>query len=126
MRRCLLLGLPLLFTATPALATGGFDCRTTDGSDIVMSGTIGRVIGTPLIAAHLRIGDQPTLSTTDPDPQFAIVRSWIDSREIKVDLADPGANQFEAQLRVRIGARGTGTGTLVRNGVTHRVRCEVE
>ena len=126
MKRFLLLGLPLLFAATPAFATGGFDCRTTDGSNIVMSGTIGRVIGSPLVAAHLRIGDQPTLSTTDPDPQFAIVRSWIDSREIRVDLADPGANHFEAQLRVRIMTRRGANGTLVRGGVTHPVRCEVE
>ena len=122
----ILLGLPLLLIASPALATGGFDCVTTDGSRIVMSGTIGRVIGSPLIAAHLRIGDEPTLSTTDPDPPFTIVRSWIDAREIRVDLADPGANEFEAQLRVRIMTRRGATGTLMRRGVTHPVRCEVE
>jgi hypothetical protein len=125
MKRILLGIVPLLFAASPALATGGFDCATTDGSRIVMSGTIGRVIGTPLIAAHLRIGDQPTVSTGGPEAPFAIVRSWIDAREIRVDLADPGANQFEAQLRVRI-TRGRATGTLLRGGVTHPVRCEVE
>ena len=121
-----LCALPLLFAATPAFATGGFDCRTTDGSNIVMSGTIGRVIGTPLIAAHLRIGDEPTLSTTDPEPPFAIVRSWIDEREIRVDLADPGAARFEAQLRARTTPRGTATGTLLRGGVTRPVRCILE
>src|SRR5687767_4922537 len=126
MKRFVFLALPALFAATPAFATGGFDCRTTDGSNILMSGTIGRVIGAPLVAAHLRIGDQPTLSTTDPEPRFAIVRSWIDAREIRVDLADPGAERFEAQLRARIMTRGGATGMLVRGGVTHPVRCEVE
>ena len=125
--RCVsLCGLPLLLAAAPALATGGFDCRTTDGSAIVMSGTIGRVIGTPLIAAHLRVGDGPTVGTSDPDESFQIVRSWIDAREIRVDLADPAAERFEAQLRVRIGSRGRAAGSLAYRGLTHAVRCEVD
>ena len=125
MRRSLLLAAPLLLAATPAFATGGFDCRTTDGSDIMMSGTIGRVIGSPLIAAHLRIGER-TLATSDPEPGISIVRSWIDAREIRVDLVDPQAERFEAQLRARLDSRGRGRGTLVRDGVTHPVQCEVE
>ena len=120
-----LFGLPLLLAATPAFATGGFDCRTTDRSNIVMSGTIGRVIGSPLVAAHLRLGDR-ALSTTDPEPPLVIARSWIDARELRVDLADPQVERFEAQLRARIGRRGGATGTLVRDGVTHPVRCEIE
>jgi hypothetical protein len=122
--RRLFIGLPLLLAATPALATGGFDCRTSDRSDIVLSGTIGRVAGSPLVAAHLRIGER-TLSTTDPEPQIAIGRSWIDEREIRVDLVDPQAERFEARLRVRTTRSGT-TGTLVLGDVTHPVRCEVE
>ena len=125
MKRSFVLALPLLFAATPAFATGGFDCRTTDGSDIMMSGTIGRVIGTPLIAAHLRIHGE-TIGANDPEPQIAIVRSWIDEREIRVDLADPAAERFAAQLRARIGRASRATGTLVRDGVTHPVRCEID
>ena len=126
MKHSLLLALPALFAATPALATGGFDCRTTDGTNIMISGTIGRVIGAPLVAAHLRVGQQPTMSTTDPEPRFAIARSWIDEREIRVDLADPDAQRFTARLRARTTPRGTATGTLVRDGVTHPVRCILE
>lgn len=125
MKRSLLLGLPLLLASTPAFATGGFDCLTTDRSDIMLSGTIGRVVGTPLVAAHLRIGER-TLGTTDPEAQVAIARSWIDEREIKVDLIDPQTERFAAQLRARIVRSGRATGTLVRDGVTHPVRCEVE
>jgi hypothetical protein len=125
MTRFLLPGLALLFMATPAFATGGFDCRTTDRSGIMLSGTIGRVIGTPLVAAHLRLGEE-TYSTTDPEPRIAIARSWIDAREIRVDLVDPQAERFEAELRARIMLGGRATGTLVRRGVTHPVRCDVE
>ena len=125
MKRSLFLVLPLLLAPTPAYATGGFDCRATDRSGVAMSGTIGRVVGAPLVAAHLLLGER-RLSTTDAEPQVTIARSWIDEREIRVDLADPNAERFEAQLRARIGARGVATGTLVRDGVTHPVRCEVE
>jgi hypothetical protein len=121
----ILLAMPALFAATPAFATGGFDCRTTDGSNITMSGTIGRVVGAPLIAAHLRLGEE-TLSTTDAEPRITIARSWIDTREMRVDLADPQLERFEAQLRTRSRRDGTATGTLVRNGVSHPVRCELE
>jgi hypothetical protein len=125
MKRSLLVALPLLFAASPAFATGGFDCRTTDGSNIAMSGTIGRVVGAPLIAAQLRLGDE-ALATTDPEPRITIARSWIDTSEIRVDLADPQAERFEAQLRARTTRHGTATGTLVRGGIAHPVRCELE
>ena len=125
MKRSLLLAVPLLFAATPALATGGFDCRATGGSDLLMSGTIGRVIGSPLVAAHLQI-DGRTLGTNDPEPQISIARSWIDQHEIKVDLADLQAQRFAAELRVRLTRRGDGHGTLVRDGRTYRVYCTVE
>ena len=125
MKCSFLLAMPLMCATTPAFATGGFDCRTTDGSRIMMSGTIGRVVGTPLVAAHLQI-DGRTFGTNDPAPQIAIARSWIDEREIRVDLIDAQAEQFEAQLRARIDRVGHATGTLLRHGVTHPVRCEVE
>ena len=125
MKHRLFLGLPLLFVATPAFATGGFDCRATDRSGIRMTGTVGHVIASPLVAAQLRLGTR-TLSTTGTRPQIAIGRSWLDSREIRVDLVDPQLTRFEAQLRVRIMTRGGATGTLVRNRVTHPVRCTVE
>jgi hypothetical protein len=124
MRAPLFIALPLLLVAAPAAATGGFDCRTTDGSGIVMSGTIGRVVGTPLISATLRIGDR-TMSTYGTDAEVAIARSWIDAREIRVDLVDAQAEHFEAQLRARVTRRGA-AGTLTRGGRSHPVRCEVE
>jgi len=114
-----LLAAPLLFAAAPAAATGGFDCRATDGSGIVMSGTIGRVAGTPLISASLRIGDH-VMASYGGDPEIAIARSWIDEDEIRVDLAHPELERIEARLRARI-ARSRGRGTLERRGVVHPV-----
>jgi hypothetical protein len=124
-RRLALLALPLLGIAAPASATGGFHCEATDGSNLAISGTVGRVIGAPLIGASLHLGDR-TLSTTDEPPLIAIGRSWLDEREMRVDLVDANAERFEAQLRARPRGDGTATGTLVREGRTHRVRCELE
>ncbi|HWT13083.1 MAG TPA: hypothetical protein VN231_10055 [Allosphingosinicella sp.] len=125
MKRSLFLAMLLLLPASPALATGGFDCRATDGSGIALSGAVGRVVGNPLVTSHLRLGER-TLSTTGAEPALVIARSWLDAERIWVDLADPRLSRFEAQLRVRVGANWTATGNLVRGGRTHPVRCEVE
>src|SRR5688500_9842333 len=125
MKRFVFLALPALLAATPAFATGGFDCRTTDGSNIRMIGTVGHVIASPLVAATLHLGRR-TLSTTGAQPPIAIGGRWLDSREIRVALVDAQATRFEAQLRARIMTRIGATGTLWRDNVTHPVRCEVE
>lgn len=126
MRKCLFpLAPAFLLLATPALATGGFDCRATDGTDIGMSGTVGHVVGAPLVGATLHLGER-ALSTTDPDPQIVIARSWLDEHEIRVDLADPQLERFEARLRARPEDDGSATGTLERDGRSHPVQCELE
>lgn len=126
MKRFLLIGLPVMFVATPALATGGFDCRTTDGSNLRLAGVVGHVVGAPLVGATLFLGERALATTDPPEPQLVIARSWLDGERIWIDLADPQRFRYKAQLRVRVGAGWTGTGTLVRDGVTHPVRCEVE
>jgi len=125
MARAALLALPLLGLASPALATGGFHCEAVDGSALAISGSVGHVVASPLLGASLHLGDR-TLSTSDQPPQIAIGRSWLDEREIRVDLVDANAERFEAQLRVRTRRDGTATGTLIREGRTHRVRCDLE
>jgi hypothetical protein len=125
MKRFFVLALPVLFAATPALATGGFDCRTTDRSNIRVSGTIGHGIVNPLVGARLVAGER-IFSTEGQHPEIAIGQSWIDSREIRVDLVDPQASRFEVQLRLLTRPAWVATGTLVRAGRTHRVRCTLE
>ena len=126
MRKCLFpLAPAFLLLAAPALATGGFDCRATDGTDIGMTGTVGRVVGAPLVGAALHLGER-SLSTTDREPEIVIARSWIDEHEMRVDLADPQLERFEASLRARSADDGTAHGTLERGGRSHPVQCELE
>ena len=115
----------LALVASPALATGGFECRATDRSGIRMDGVVGHVIAAPLISARL-VTPGRILTTAGANPDLAVGRSWLDAREIRIDLVDLQATRFEAQLRVRIMVRNGGVGTLVRAGRAHPVRCTVE
>ena len=116
---------PLLAAATPAFATGGFECRTTDRSAIVLGGSFGNALGTPIDAVYLELPGR-RLWTADRPHTLFIVRSWLDGEEIRVDLLEQGDDDFAAQLRARFRENRIATGTLLRNGVRHPVRCELE
>ena len=125
MRIAILTALAAFVLPSAAAATGGFDCRATDRSGLRISGVTGRGIVTPLVSARLSAPGR-MISTSGERPQAAIGQSWIDSREIRLDLVDPQAMRFEARLRARITLRNQATGTLVRAGRTHPVRCTIE
>jgi hypothetical protein len=125
MKRRLLLGLPWLLAATPAWATGGFECRTTDRSAIVLGGSFGNALGTPIDAVYLELPGRRSWTADRPQTLF-IVRSWFDEQEIRVDLTDQNGDGFAAQLRARFGRGGVATGTLLRDGIRHPARCELE
>jgi hypothetical protein len=122
MNRFAFLGLPWLLAASPAFASGSFDCRTIDGSEIGISGTYGHVIGSPIVSARLQLGNR-TLSTSGDGAEIAIGRSWLDETELRLDLVDLQVTRFEAELRVRQDARRRSVGTLIRDRTTRRVRC---
>lgn len=123
MRPAVPIAAALLFGATPALASASFECTTTDGSNIIIAGNMARAISAPINRASLEI-DGRTLSTATEPPQILVGQSWLDADELKVDLVDPQMERFEARLRVRIDAEGEATGTLIRDGRSHPVRCE--
>src|SRR5688500_8857321 len=125
MRAAHLIAAPALLAAGPVMATGGFECRTTDGSNIRVSAVIGHGIGNPLVGATLHLGNDAH-STFDQDPQIGVAQSWVDSREFRLDLIDVPATRYVAQLRARIMTLLAATGTLRRDGRIHPIRCELE
>ena len=124
MKRALLAGLPLLLLASPALATGGIDCRATDRSGIELFISFGNGRGWNIDGALLLVGDQ-SLQAGGDDTPLMVVRRWNDFVEIRIELADRQTEQPEAVMRARW-RRGVATGTLVRRGVSHPVRCVME
>lgn len=115
----------MLLCASPALATGGFECWTEDRA-IVLTGSFGNAVGMRMDAAWLRIGER-RLATHGEDAELGIARSWLDEEgEIRVDLVARGQDRYAARLRARIVRDRAGAGTLERDGVTHRVQCAME
>jgi len=117
---CLLLG-----TATPAMATGGFECRPISGAGPIVRMGIGHTVSARPFSVTLTEGRQ-TLSTTGDRPALALGQSWFDERHLWLDLTDPNVMRIEAKLRATFQPRLRGRpaiGTLVRGGRTWRVRC---
>lgn len=117
----------LLFaTATPALATGGFECRPVSGTGPVITIGIGHLIAARPFSVTLTESGR-TLATGDEGAPLVLGQSWIDARYLWLDLVDPQLERFEGQLRATFQPRLRGRpaiGTFVRNGRTYRVRCE--
>jgi hypothetical protein len=125
MRLSLLAALALLCAATPALATGGYVCRTSGAEPIELAVVTGHAVAPVIVQARLTERDQ-TLSTADEPPRIAIAQSWVDDSEVRLDLVDANAERYEARLRIKPTGNLRAAGTLLRNGKTYRVRCEGE
>jgi hypothetical protein len=124
MKRAFLL-LPALLAATPALATGGYSCSTQGKDPVRIDIVTGHGVAPAIAQVRLHDGTR-SWSTADADPAIVIAQSWIDLREVRLDLVDAKVQRYEARLRVRTTNRLAATGTLERNGVKRVVRCEGE
>ncbi len=121
----LALALAALACSSPALATGGFECRPVSGVGPVVNMVIGHTLSARPIAVTLREGKR-ILSTDGPRAPLAIGQSWLDERYLWLDLTDSGLSRREATLRATFQPKlryRPAIGTLVRNGRTWRVRC---
>jgi len=115
----------LIGVAAPAVATGGYSCATIRGAPLRLA--IVTAHGVAPVVAQVRLTEGGrTLSSAAPGAQLLIAQSWIDSRELKLDLTDPAFQRYEARLRARITGRLTAAGSIARNGVTRPIRCTIE
>jgi hypothetical protein len=110
----LLFALLLVLPASPALATGGFVCRTAGSAPIELSVGFGHVPGSPLILTRL----------TDSGRQVPVQSAqwWLDNREMRLLLINPAAMREELVLRARRNGHAY-DGSIVRNGRSRWVRC---
>jgi hypothetical protein len=116
-----------LCLSTPALASGGWECRAVAGKGPVLSIGIGHTIAARPFSVTLTDGNR-TLATAQNDSGTMVLgQSWIDRRVLWLDLVDPQVSRFVAKLRATFqpSVRGKpATGTLEWNGRTYRVRCQ--
>lgn len=115
----------LIGVAAPAAATGGYSCATTGAAPLRLA--IVTAHGVVPVVAQVRLTERGrTLSSAAPRAQLLIAQSWIDTRELKLDLTDTNLQRYEARLRARITGPLTAVGTVTRNGATRPIRCTIE
>ena len=125
--RQLCLALALIATlclAGPARATAGLFCQPTGkGGGPTLSLVITRGLPGGIFGATLDDGKESRTTMNEGSP-LALVQSWIDERQIMVDLADRDITHYVARLRARPVRDEGAVGTLEYNGRKYSVRCE--
>jgi hypothetical protein len=126
MMRPLFLALPMFFAAAPALATGGFDCRTAGEENIRLAIVTGHGVA-PTVAQVRLFDGRRQFSTAGEGEPIAVAQSWLDDDGLKLDLVDAQAQNYVARLRLSFVARGSDpVGDLHYGDRRYRVSCTGE
>jgi hypothetical protein len=104
----------LAMEAAPAHTTVGLICRTAGIRPIEVSLVIGHTVISSVVSARLR--------DAGADVPVRVGQSWLDSRELRLDLTDPRAVRHELRLRT-VRKDLTFDGVLWRGGMRRWVRC---
>ena len=116
----------LLCAATPALATGGFECRPMSGAGPALIVGIGHGLSLRPFTVWIRDGKSLLAAQGGGGGQLELGQTWIDSQYLWVDLLDSRRERFEAKLRATFQPKlkdRPAIGTLAWRGRTYRVRC---
>jgi hypothetical protein len=103
-----------LAIAAPAQATGGLVCSTAGAQPIQAWLVISHTAVPNVVSARLSDGGR--------EIPVSVAQSWLDTREVRLDLTDANALRHELRLSARLNGR-TYDGSLWRNGRRHWVRC---
>lgn len=85
--------------ATPARATGGYNCTSPDGA-LSLLVTTGRGVAPAVVGARLEVGGRTRTLGAEGGVGMVVGQSWIDDEKILLDLADPNVMNHVARLRV--------------------------
>jgi len=116
MKKALFTAASLAAAASPAQATGGFVCRTAGPRPIEVSLGFGHAVGAPLLADAVR------LTVNGRNTPITAPQWWLDDKELRLLLADPGAMRRELILKARRNGRFY-DGNVWRGGQRRWVRC---
>jgi hypothetical protein len=117
----------LFCAASPALATSTILCRSTTSPTHgpALSLVVGHGAASGIFQAHFRHGEE-SFTTGAGTGAPAIVQSWIDDRQLKLEIADANAEAIVTRLDTRRRAGSSYAGILIHRGRTWRVRCGEE
>ena len=116
MNKLLLTATLIALGASPAIATGGFVCRTAGARPIQVSVGFGHVVGAPLLRDVTRLTDNGR-NVPVTAPQW-----WFDGTELRLLLADPAGMRREAIVKARRNGH-VYDGNIWRGGKRHWIRC---
>jgi hypothetical protein len=97
-----------------AHATGGLTCRSADTRPIELRLVIGHAAVSSIVSARL--------SERGSNVPVSVAQSWVDAKELRLDLVDRNGVRRELRLTARSNGR-TFDGTVLRNGQRRWVRC---
>lgn len=107
-----------------AAATGGLFCRPAGKDDApTLSLVIGHGATGTMFGATLDDGAR-SRSTMGDDAPLVLLQSWIDERQVLLELADRAVTERIALFKGRPNRTGGATGTLTYRGRSHAMRCE--
>jgi hypothetical protein len=122
MKVATLLAAATLFAAAPTFATSTIECNAAGRARLGFYLNVGSGPGQAISGVHLFEGRTEVtagLNRTSP----AIAQSWIDERDLRLDLIDSNAEHYVARLNARKTRQDTYVGTLVYNGRTYPMTC---
>jgi hypothetical protein len=127
MRYAACIAAALLGAASPVVASSTISCRSTispaNGPELAIS--VGSGAATGIFQARFTFGDEH-YTTGEGAAAPAIVQSWIDDRQLKLEIADANAETIVTRLDTRRRAGNDYLGILSHRGRTWRVRCSEE
>lgn len=117
----------LIGIVSPAAASSTIACRSTispsAGPDFAVS--VGNGAAGGIFQVRFDLGSEHYTTGQGANPP-AIVQSWIDQRQLKVEIADSNAESIMTRLDARRRAGADYLGVLTHRGRTWRVRCSEE
>ena len=126
MRLALPFGLAAMLCAAPAHATGTILCRSADRAGLEIYLVIGHGAGAMIAQARIVDGDEE-IATGEAQPNPRIAQSWLDDRELRLDITDWNLEAFVARLRGNSRTSGGPyVGTLQYRGRSLRLTCTSE
>ena len=127
MKHALCLAAALLGIASPAFATSTIGCRSTisPATGPAFDVSVGNGAAGGIFQVRFDLGNEHYTTGQGANPP-TIVQSWIDRRQLKVEIADANAETIITRLDARLRAGDDYLGVLTHRGRTWRVRCSEE
>lgn len=125
MKRAVPIALLMLLGASPALASGTIHCESAERGAPEIYLVVGRGAGAAITGMHLS-GPAGQFTTGAGPNSPAVSQSWLDARELKIEVVDRNAEYHVARLIGRRAGENLYRATLRYRGRNHAMACEFE